>query len=141
MESAYYGGIQNVPDCIAIGSGAFGFINGYKYRNNSYNAYMRSGKTKFSQLKRLSETQLQNLNLVGFPKLLYLTKEQLAYNNGMKYLDKLDYLIKEGVLMETERDYRITEKGKCFIDNIYYFLLEDEEKAIINKQIRVLSIR
>lgn len=141
MESAYYGGIQNVPDCIAIGSGAFGFINGYKYRNNSYNAYMRGGKTRFSQLKKLSETQLQNLNLVGFPKLLYLTKEQLKYNNGEKYLDKLNYLIKEGLLMETEREYRITEMGKCFIDNIYYFLLEDEEKAIINKQIRVLSIK
>ena len=42
MESEYYGGIQNVPDCIAIGSGAFGFINGYKYRNNSYNAYKMS---------------------------------------------------------------------------------------------------
>lgn len=140
MESAYYGGIQNVPDCIAIGSGAFGFINGYKYRNNSYNTYMRGGKTKFSQLKKLTEKQLQNLNLVGFPKLLYLTKAQLKYNKGEKYLDKLDHLIKEEMLVETETDYRITEKGKCFIDNIYYFLLEDEEKEVINKQIRVLSI-
>ena len=37
MESEYYGGIQNVSDCIAIGSGAFGFINGYKYWNTSRN--------------------------------------------------------------------------------------------------------
>lgn len=141
MESAYYGGIQNVPDCIAIGSGAFGFINGYKYRNNSYNAYIRGGRTRFSQLKKLTLNQLNNLNIVGFPKLLYLTKAQLEHNHGEKYMEKIQQLISGGMLLETEVDYKVTEKGKCYIDNIYYFLLEEQEKNIIDKQIRILSIQ
>lgn len=141
MESAYYGGINNVPDCIAIGSGAFGFINGYKYRNNSYNAYMNDGKTRYSQLKKLTDVQLENLNILGFPKLLYLTKEQLKYNNGQKYKDKLKTFINEGLLEENEYYYKVTEKGKCFIDNMYYFLLEDEEREKVDKQIKKLVIR
>lgn len=141
METAYYGGIHNVPDCIALGSGAFGFINGYKYRNNSYNSYINGGSTRFSQLKKLTETQLENLNIVGFPKLLFLSKQQLAQNGGAKYEGKIKELLNQGLLEEDEYAFKITEKGKCFIDNIYYFLLEDEEKRIIENQVRVLTIR
>lgn len=140
METAYYGGISNVPDCIALGSGAFGFINGYKYRNNSYNTYINGGNTSFSQLKKLTEDQLENLNIVGFPKLLFLSKEQLAKNGGQKYESKLHDLVDNGLLDEDEYAYKITEKGKCYIDNIYHFLLEDDEKELINKQVKVLTI-
>lgn len=140
MESAYYGGVHNVPDCIALGSGAFGFINGYKYRNNSYNAYIKGGATRFSQLKKLTNIQLENLNIVGFPKLLFLSKQQLEQNGGAKYQSKLDLLLKKGMLEETAYAYKVTENGKCFIDNIYYFLLEDEEKELISRQVRTLII-
>ncbi len=140
MESAYYGGIQNVPDCIAIGSGAFGFINGHKYRNNSYNAYMRGGNTRFSQLKKLTDMQLRNLNIVGFPKLLYLSKDQLALYGNKEFENKIEQLIESGMLEDSEYAYKVTETGKCFIDNIYYYLLEDEEKDLVDKQLRVLTI-
>lgn len=140
MESAYYGGIQNVPDCIAIGSGAFGFINGYKYRNKSYNAYIKGGNTKFSQLKKLSEAQLENLNIVGFPKLLYLSKKQLEQYGNEEFEGKLNQLIDEGMLEEDKCVFKITERGKCFIDNIYYFLLENEEKVRVDTQLKVLTI-
>lgn len=140
MESAYYGGIQNVPDCIAIGSGAFGFINGYKYRNNSYNAYMMGGHTHFSQLKKLTEDQLSRINIVGFPKLLYLSKQQFAQFSNKEFEEKINTLLKNGMLEETQYAYQVTELGKCYIDNMYYYLLEDEEKQRVDTQLRVLSI-
>lgn len=140
MESAYYGGINNVPDCIAIGSGAFGFINGYKYRNNSYNAYISGSRTHFSQLKKLTEDQLQNINIVGFPKLLYLSKRQLEQNGAYKFSDKIEELIQLGLLYEDEYAYRVTEKGKSYIDNMYYFIIEDDERQVIDHQVRILRI-
>ncbi|WP_222702623.1 hypothetical protein, partial [Fusobacterium necrophorum] len=140
MESSYYGGIKDVPDCIAIGSGAFGFINGYKYRNNSYNAYIMNRKTKFSQLKKLSNIQLQNLNVVGFPKILYLSKKQLRINGSERYDYKIKKLLEYGMLEESLDGFNITEEGKCFIDNIYYYLLEDEEREKINRQTKILYI-
>ena len=140
MESSYYGGIKDVPDCIAIGSGAFGFINGYKYRNNSYNAYIMNRKTKFSQLKKLSNIQLQNLNVVGFPKILYLSKKQLRMNGSERYDYKIKKLLEYGMLEESLDGFNITEEGKCFIDNIYYYLLEDEEREKINRQTKILYI-
>lgn len=140
MESEYYGGIQNVSDCIALGSGAFGYINGYKYRNNSYGAYMRDGSTHFSQLKKLSQTQLQNINIVGFPKLLYLYKTQLAQYDNKEFENKIHKLVSEGLLEETSDVFKVTRIGKCYIDNMYYYLLEDEEKAKIDKQLKILTI-
>lgn len=140
MESAYYGGVQNVPDCIAIGSGAFGFINGYKYRNNSYNAYIRGGNTKFSQLKKLTQVQLENLNIVGFPKLLYLSKEQLARYGNKEFEGKINQLVADGVLEDSECAFKVTDMGKSFIDNIYYFLLEEAEKKVVDEQLQVLTI-
>ena len=56
-------------------------------------------------------------------------------------MEKIQQLISGGMLLETEVDYKVTEKGKCYIDNIYYFLLEEQEKNIIDKQIRILSIQ
>ncbi|WP_010247220.1 radical SAM protein [Peptoniphilus rhinitidis] len=140
MESSYYGGIKDVPDCIAIGSGAFGFINGYKYRNNSYNAYLINKKMKFSQLKKLNDIQLQNLNVVGFPKVLYLSKKQLTMNGAERYDYKIKKLLENGMLEESLDGFSITEEGKCFIDNIYYYLLEDEEKERVTRQTKILYI-
>lgn len=84
---------------------------------------------------------MENLNIVGFPKLLFLSKQQLAQNGGAKYEGKIKELLNQGLLEEDEYAFKITEKGKCFIDNIYYFLLEDEEKRVIENQVRVLTIR
>ncbi len=140
IETSYYGGCRKVPDCLAFGSGAFGFLNGYKYRNTSYNSYINRNALCFSQLKRLSTFELERMNVVGFPKLLMLSRDMLSGELSDEYGERLARLIQEGLLEETSSGYNLTSKGKCFIDDIYYCMLDEQEKSIVDKQIKVLKL-
>lgn len=140
IETSYYGGVNAVPDCLAFGSSAFGFVNGYKYRNSSYNSYIKDSGLNFSQLKKLSDEELENINVVGFPKLLMLSKDALTENMYEKYESKLKYLLDAGFLEEDRWFYKLTKKGKSFIDNVYYFMIDDHEKAVVNRQIKMLVL-
>lgn len=138
LETSYYGGIEKMPDCIAFGSGAFGNIAGYKYRNASYSVYMSQPTPCYGQLKALSSEQIGNMQIVGFPKVLVLDKSLLeAPSVKARFADKFARLIEEGYVSETDKLYRLTEKGSYYIDNIYWYLLEEEEKEIISKELTI----
>ena len=141
IETSYFGGANDLPDCLAFGSGAFGFLNSYKYRNVSYNSYMNFDLPNYSQLKKLSPEQLDNMKIVGFPKLLMLSKELLSPILKARFQEKLDHLISDNLITETSDSFLLTQKGKSYIDNIYYYLLEDEEKQVIDKQLKYLFLK
>lgn len=61
-------------------------------------------------------------------------------NGSERYDYKIKKLLEYGMLEESLDGFNITEEGKCFIDNIYYYLLEDEEREKINRQTKILYI-
>ena len=138
LETSYYGGIDKMPDCIAMGSGAFGSLRGYKYRNGSYSVYMSQETPCYSQVKKLTQEQIENKEIVGFPKVLVLNKQLLdkpAVNR--RFQEKFDTLMAEGYIREDEYAYYLTEKGTYYIDNLYWFLLEEEEKKSIREDMTI----
>lgn len=138
LETSYFGGIEEMPDCIAMGSGAFGSIGGFKYRNASYSVYMSQPTPCYGQLKELTREQVENMQIVGFPKVLVLNKELLAREGvGERFQDKFDTLKKHGYIGENAQAFYLTQKGRRYIDNIYWYLLEDTEKEFLEKELTI----
>ncbi len=138
LETSYYGGIEKMPDCIAFGSGAFGSVAGYKYRNASYSVYMTQETPCYGQLKAMTQEKIENMQIVGFPKVLVLDKRLLQKPSvRARFAGKMAALAAEGYITETDTQYRLTERGSCYIDNIYWYLLEDTEKEHIQKELTI----
>ena len=136
LETSYFGGIEEIPDCIAMGSGAFGNIAGFKYRNASYNVYMHYDLPCYGQLKEMTQEQIENMQIVGFPKVLVLNKELLKKESvHARFEEKFASLKREGYIDENEHVWFLTHLGKNYIDNIYWYLLEEEEKKNLEKEI------
>ncbi|MBO4678072.1 MAG: radical SAM protein [Lachnospiraceae bacterium] len=142
IETSYYGGVDDVVDTLAVGSGSFGLIGDYKYRNPQYGGYMNMPVPSFVQIKKLTDEQKENMEIVGFPKVLRLSKAQLD-RPGMKerFLPKLEKLIAEGLLVEREHDYVVSKEGRYFIDNIYYYMLEEKEQDILDKNVKIMEYK
>lgn len=138
LETSYFGGIEEMPDCIACGSGAFGNLAGYKYRNGSYNIYMASETPCYSQLKEMSKEQIENMQIVGFPKVLVLDKA-LMRNREIteRFENKFSALVRDKYVEDRGQFYMLTPKGRNYIDNIYWDLLEDTEKENIEKYLSI----
>ena len=101
-----------MPDCIAMGSGAFGAIEGFKYRNASYNMYMTQPTPCYGQLKEMTKEQIENMQIVGFPKVLVLNKG-LVQNPKIweRFSSKFEVLKEQGMIEETEYSFYLTKKG------------------------------
>lgn len=140
METSYYGGMKPVTDTLAVGCSAFGMLNGYKYRNSMYSGYMRHEVPAYMEIKKLSRSQLEQMDIVGFPKLLKLSKNVLEKSSRKSDFDtKLRRLVQEGMIEEREDCYCVTAKGRLFVDNIYYFMLDDEERSVINREMKIVE--
>lgn len=140
IETSYYGGQNDVVDTLAIGSGSFGLLGDYKYRNRQYGGYMKMPIPSFVQIMKLTKEQKENMGIVGFPKVLRLSKKQLE-KEGMKerFSEKLDYLVKQGLIEENDQEYYVSRMGRLFVDNIYLFMLEDAEKEILQERIKIVK--
>jgi coproporphyrinogen III oxidase-like Fe-S oxidoreductase len=138
LETAYFGGIEEMPDCIAMGSGAFGSICGFKYRNASYGVYMSQNTPCYGQLKEMTQEQVENMQIVGFPKVLVLNKG-LLQKEGVweRFRTKFESLQGDGYIAENENSFYLTKKGKRYIDNIYWYLLEETEKEVLKNDITI----
>lgn len=140
METSYYGGMESVTDTLAVGCSAFGLLNGYKYRNSMYSGYMRQSIPSYMHIKRLTESQLDQMNIVGFSKLLQLSKEMVEKSKKKGYFkEKLQKLIQMGMVEELEDRYRVTKIGRLFVDNIYYYMLDDAERDVIQKEMQMVE--
>lgn len=140
IETSYYGGDEAMPDCIALGSGAFGKLHGYKYRNNSYNSYIHPSNQSYSQIKKLTDFEMERTHIVGFPRVLSLSKKRISEDLYREYAPKFQYLIENDLVEEQEECFELTKKGKCFVDNVYYFLIDDAQKSMINHQLKILTL-
>ena len=140
IETSYYGGVDDVVDTLAVGSGSFGLIGEYKYRNPQYGAYMRMPAPSFVQIKKLSKQQMENMEIVGFPKVLRLSKRQLQ-RPGMKerFLPKLSELLRQGLIEEQPDYYVVSSKGRFFVDNIYFDMLEKSEQEILKNNVKIME--
>jgi coproporphyrinogen III oxidase-like Fe-S oxidoreductase len=137
LEKAYFG----ESDCIAVGSGSLGLINGYKYRNKRYAQYLKSGVPAILSLRRLTEDELRRIPIVGFPRLLRLPKNILSEQMKERYRDKFRELIDTQMLEETPDSFVLTNKGKIFINNIYFMMMEEAEQKEIEKRLKILRLQ
>lgn len=140
METSYYGGMEKVSDTLAVGCSAFGLINGYKYRNSMYSGYMRQEIPSYMHVKKLTDSQMEQMNIVSFSKLLQLSKAMVENSPRRAYFEeKLQNLIQGGMVEEMDDRYRITKTGRLFVDNIYYYMLDDEERNVIQKEMQMVE--
>ena len=134
LENAYYGNEGKLLECLALGSSAFGNLAGWKYRNMFYKSYMNKKTDAYLQIKKLNEYENKMCGIVGFPKLLEISKR--ALERIMDYKDTLitfQWLQKKGMIEDQGLYYKLTSRGKCYIDNIYMSLLSEEErKKLVN---------
>lgn len=138
LENAYYGKDGKNMDCLALGSGAFGSLGEWKYRNLFYRRYMESKGNRYLQLKHLSKYEMKMSGIVGFPKTLGISKDALErVNDNQPFKDTLQQLLNAEMLEEEERIYTLTRKGKCYIDNIYMALMSEEERKNILKTMKI----
>jgi coproporphyrinogen III oxidase-like Fe-S oxidoreductase len=137
LEKAYFG----ESDCIAVGSGSLGIINGYKYRNKRYAQYLKSEVPAILSLRRLTDDELQRIPIVGFPRLLRLPKDILSEQMKERYVDKLRDMIDMRMLEETSDSFVLTNKGKAFINNIYFMMMEEAEQKEIERQLKILRLQ
>jgi len=137
LEKAYFG----KSDCIAVGSGSLGLINGYKYRNKRYAQYLKSEVPAILSLRKLTEDELQRIPIVGFPRLLQLPKDILSEQMKERYRDRLRELMDMRMLKETSDSFILTSEGKAFINNIYFMMIEETEQKEIEKQLKILRLQ
>lgn len=137
LEKAYFG----ESDCIAVGSGSLGLINGYKYRNKRYAQYVKSEAPAILSLRKLTEDELQRIPIVGFPRLLRLPKEILSERMRSRYDQRLREMINLQMLEETPDEYILTSQGKAFINNIYFMMLDKTEQEEIEGQLKILRLQ
>lgn len=91
-------------------------------------------------IKRLTESRLDQMNIVSFSKLLQLSKEMVKKSEKKDYFkEKLQKLIQMGMVEELEDRYRVTKTGRLFVDNIYYYMLDDEERNVIQKEMQMVE--
>lgn len=134
LEYAYFGG----SDCLALGSGALGLLNGYKYMNKKTAKYMKSDVPGILSLRKLTSDEMERIPVVGFPRLLSLRKDMLSGHLEAKYRDKLNFLIDLGMLQETAESFDLTHKGKAYINNIYFMLMEDVEQKEVERRLKII---
>lgn len=136
LEKAYFG----ISDCVGIGSGSLGLLNGFKYKNNRYSHYMKSKTPAILSLRELSEDELERIPIVGFPKLLRLPKEILSERMEARYRGTLLELIDKGLLDETPDEFILTARGKAFINNIFFMMLDEKEQKEIENKLKILRL-
>ena len=139
MESSYYGGADRVTDTLGVGCSAFGLLGDYKYRNSMYSGYMRASIPSVMQVKKLTHDQKEQIDIVGFPKMLVLSKNLLhSSEHSDRFEEKLHRLVCEGYVEELPEAYRLTRKGILFVDNIYFYMLDDQERAMVNREMKTV---
>ena len=138
LEKAYYGSEGTLTECLALGSSAFGNVAGWKYRNMFYTSYMDGKNEVYLQLKKLNEYENKMSGIVGFPKLLGISKRALKRIVDYKdILETIQWLQEKGMLEDQGSYYILTSRGKCYIDNIYMSLLSVEER---NKLVNTVKV-
>lgn len=136
LEKAYFGDW----DCMAVGSGSLGLLNGFKYRNKNYSQYLKSSVPGILSLRKLAGDELQRIPIVGFPRLLRLRKDMLSERLKRKYMNKLDELISMGMLEETDESFELTDTGKAYINNIYFMMMDTTEQEEIERRLKILRL-
>ncbi len=140
METSYYGGMEEVSDTLAIGCSAFGLLNGFKYRNAMYGGYMRRSVPAYMQVKELTDWEKDCMNIVSFSKLLVLSKQAVLNSVHKDYfLKKLEFLKTIDMVQELDDRYVVTKKGRLYVDNIYYFMLDENEQKVVDHEMQKVT--
>ena len=138
MESNYYGGINEMPDCIAVGSGSLGNVCGFKYRNHAFNRYMNCEFPGYLQLKELTDSEVENMRIIGWPKLFSLSKDLLTERSYEQIRPAMELLISKGLVIEKEDSFVMSEDAKYYADNIYFMMLPEKERKVVEEQLKIL---
>ncbi len=121
---------DNGGNTIGVGPSSRGYIDGYVYRNHvSIEKYIESvDKKGFGVVvgNRTTQEEIENRTLVMFPNFTYIDKDDA--NGIVRNRDKIDTLIENGYIYETE-DKLIIDRENCFwAGNISSFFFSDKQK-------------
>lgn len=140
LETPFYGNNGEIVDCIGIGASAIGLINNVKYINKKYDEYIHFEKIPILSLKSFSEIEIYEGIAILSSKLLNINKNIIKKINSKEFVNKINVLIQKKFLNNEKNYFKLTNKGKCFIDNICFFLMNTEEKKKIQKYFKILYL-
>lgn len=140
LEKSYFGEDEGIVDCIALGPSSIGLLNGTRYRNTRYPVYYERETPALLQLKRLTPDEIERAPIVGFPKVLRLGKNQLPKSLMQEYQEGFEKLKEEGLVVESQDSFELTEKGKCYVSNIQLFLMSENERRLVEEQLKILTL-
>ena len=121
LERSYFG---DSTDTLALGPSSIGRLHGYSYRNMRHRDYNLGEVPQLALVKKLTKEELDDWDVVSFPRVLILSKRKVTE----KYKNKFETLVQQGLAEETDEAFILTSKGKCYISNIHFFLMDEEQR-------------
>lgn len=139
IDQAYYGNnekILPIKNCIGLGPSAIGMLGKFLYRNKWFNQYIKNRDSKTLFFVHLAEEKsIYDREFYLFPKKLKLIKKYVAESILEENKKKIEILKKESLINEDKDTINLTKKGRIYIDNIIYFLLDRTSKEKVNNNI------
>jgi oxygen-independent coproporphyrinogen-3 oxidase len=128
-------------ETLAVGSSARGYIDGVAYMNyGNVNRYMDAIEQNQSAVEKISDKldDPENRGAVMFPKFLCIKKQhQKAIDTIPDEL--MSQWIDQGIVYETDKEIRISDKGKVWTNNMTNDLLENRQRDIGDRSVVALS--
>ncbi len=128
-------------ETLAVGSSARGYVNGVAYMNyGNVNRYMDAIEGDQSVVEKISSRlhKPENRGAVMFPKFLHIEKK---YQDAIETIPKklMSDWVSQGIIYETETEFRISEKGKVWTNNMTTDLLESRQRDVGDRSVVALA--
>lgn len=126
-------------ETLAIGSSARGYLNGYSYANTTdpkkYMEEVNNGELPlFKVSNRLK--RVENRGIVFFPKFFKVEKNRIVEQEHKLVISKL---IDNGLAVESDKYFHLTEEGKKWIANITNDLIDEDQVDIADSWLERLN--
>jgi len=133
LEDSYFG---DTNDTLALGPSSVGRLNNLVYRNVRHRDYASLQPLPLAFIKELTHEEAEDWEVVSFPRVLRLPKNKIK----PRHQGKIISLIEDGLVRETLDHLELTNKGKCYISDIHFFLMDDKQKRELEEQVDILRL-
>lgn len=122
---------QHAAETVAVGSSSRGYMDGFAYMNHgNVNRYMEAIEQGGEVVEKISSRLAapENRGAVLFPKFLQIDKR---FDRALGSVDKswFERMVDAGYFYETDDAWRISERGKLWVNNMTYDAFEHAQKV------------